>query len=81
LRSNFNVVDYDEEREKPLMDTSKNKNQIIHKLTSHTASLAMLWEVSHEEGSPVTFDADKAEMMHRAISEMRALLASYASAE
>ena len=41
----------------------------------------MLWEVSHEEGSPVTFDADKAEMMHRAISEMRALLASYASAE
>tara|TARA_B100001559_G_scaffold317187_1_gene321950 strand:- start:371 stop:496 length:126 start_codon:yes stop_codon:yes gene_type:complete len=41
----------------------------------------MLWEVSHEEGSPITLDAGKAEMIHGAIKEMKDLLASYSSAE
>ena len=63
------------------MDTSGSKQQIIHKLTSHTAAIAMLWEVSHEEGSPMTLDAETAEMIHGAIKEMRDLLASYSSAE
>jgi len=41
----------------------------------------MLWEVSHQEGSPITLDAGKAEMIHGAIKEMKDLLASYSSAE
>ncbi len=41
----------------------------------------MLWEVSHEEGSPITLDAGKAEMIHGAIKEMKELLASYSSAD
>ncbi len=41
----------------------------------------MLWEVSHKEGAPITLDADKAEMIHGAIKEMRDLLVSYPSAE
>ncbi|MBF82175.1 MAG: hypothetical protein CL522_02035 [Actinobacteria bacterium] len=63
------------------MDTPRSKQQIIHKLTSHTAAIAMLWEVSHEEGAPITLDADKAEMIQKAIKEMKDLLASYPSAE
>ena len=41
----------------------------------------MLWEVLHEEGCPITLDADKAEMIQGAIKEMKELLASYPSAE
>tara|TARA_Y100000590_G_scaffold439960_1_gene564716 strand:+ start:994 stop:1185 length:192 start_codon:yes stop_codon:yes gene_type:complete len=63
------------------VDTPGSKQQIIHKLTSHTAAIAMLWEVSHKEGSPITLDAETAEMIHGAIKEMRDLLASYSSAE
>ncbi len=63
------------------MDMPISKQQIIHKLTSHTAAIAMLWEVLHEEGCPITLDADKAEMIQGAIKEMKELLASYPSAE
>ncbi len=50
-------------------------------MTSYTASFAMLWEVFYEAGHPITLDADKAEMMHETIQEMRALLASFPSAK
>ncbi len=63
------------------MDTPTSRQEIIHKLTSYTASFAMLWEVFYEAGHPITLDADKAEMMHETIQEMRALLASFPSAK